>query len=81
MSLSREQFERIEQEELTPIPKRILNRILNGKTNQEIRKDETVCYNLDICEYLDIHKCDNIKQIVEQIKKEIEKLEAQKEKK
>ncbi|MCL2931381.1 MAG: AAA-like domain-containing protein [Trichodesmium sp. MAG_R03] len=80
MSLSREQFERIEQEELTPIPKRILNRILNGKTNQEIRKDETVWYNLDICEYLDIHKCDNIKQIVEQIKKEIEKLEAQKEK-
>ena len=34
--LSRDQFERIEQEELTPILKRILNRILDGKTNEEI---------------------------------------------
>ncbi|NES05896.1 MAG: hypothetical protein F6K22_25675 [Okeania sp. SIO2F4] len=62
MSLSRGQFERIEQEEFTPIPKRILNRILDGKTNEEIRKDETVWYDMDVYEY------DSLEQIDREIK-------------
>ncbi|NEO55027.1 MAG: hypothetical protein F6K54_19270 [Okeania sp. SIO3B5] len=70
MPLSREQFERIYQEELTPFQKRILNRILEGKTNEDIRKDETVWFNLDVYQY----------NSLEQINREINQLEYQKEK-
>jgi len=62
MSLSIEQFERIVEEELTPLQKRVLNRILDGKTNEEIKKDETVWYDLDVYEY------DSLEQIDREIK-------------
>ena len=71
--LSRDQFERIEKEELTPILKRILNRILDGKTNEEIRTDETVWFNLNVYEYLNVYKYNNPKDIVEQINIKIDK--------
>lgn len=78
--LSRDQFERIEKEELTPILKRILNRILDGKTNEEIRTDETVWFNLNVYEYLNVYKYNNPKDIVEQINIKIDQIKAQKDK-
>ena len=68
MSLSREQFERIVEEEFTPIPKRILNRILDGKTNEDIRKDETVWYDLDVYEF-DYHRIEEIEEKITELRK------------
>lgn len=72
--LSRDQFECIEQEELIFIFKRILNRILDGKINEEIRIDEIVWFNLNVYEYFNVYKYNNFKDIVEQINIKIDKI-------
>jgi len=43
--MKREVFERIYEEELTPIQRRILHRILQRKSNTAIRRDVTVWFD------------------------------------